>query len=59
MTTPNGTDCFNNRTLVFVLRQPILIGWDWKVAFNILLCEQNYFLIVWLTGMQMSHVTCM
>ena len=26
-----------------VLQQPILIGWDRNVAFNMLFCEQNYF----------------
>ena len=44
---------------LFVLQQPILIGWDWNVAFNKLLCEGNYFLIVWSMGMKiclMSHV---
>ena len=30
-----------------VLQQPILIGWDCNVAFNKLLGEQNYFLILW------------
>ena len=25
--------------LVIVLQEPILIGWDWNVAFNKLLCE--------------------
>ena len=38
--------------LVVVLQQPILIGWDCNVAFDILLCEQNYFFIVWSQGMQ-------
>ena len=38
--------------LVIVLRQPILIGWDCNVAFNKLLCEENYFLIVWLPGVK-------
>ena len=37
---------------LFVLQQPILIGWDSNVAFNKLLCEVNYFLIVWSTGMK-------
>ena len=32
---------------LFVLQQPILIGWDKNVAFNKLLHEQNYFLIIW------------
>ena len=35
-----------------VLQQPILIGWDSNVAFNKLLHKQNYFLIIWLPGMQ-------
>ena len=35
-----------------VLQQPILIGWDLNVAFNKLLHKQNYFLIIWLPGMQ-------
>ena len=26
-----------------VLQQPILIGWDWHVAFNMLFRDQNYF----------------
>ena len=38
-----------------VLQQPILIGWDEHVAFNMLLCDQNYFLIVWSSGM----ITCL
>ena len=38
--------------LVIVLQQPILIGWDSKVAFNKLLREENYFLIVWSTGVK-------
>ena len=33
-----------------VLQQPILIGWDQNVAFNILLRDQNYFSIVWSSG---------
>ena len=37
---------------LFVLQQPILIGWDYNVAFNKLLHEQNYFLIIWSPGMQ-------
>ena len=37
---------------LFVLQQPILIGWDFNVAFNKLLHEENYFLIVWLPGMK-------
>ena len=37
---------------LFVLQQPILIGWDRNVAFNKLFCEQNYFLIIWSPGMQ-------
>ena len=48
--------------LLFVLQEPILIGWDWNVAFNKLLCEVNYFLIVLSTGMKICvtwHVlTC-
>ena len=35
-----------------VLQQPILIGWDLNIAFNKLLREQNYFLIIWLSGVQ-------
>ena len=35
----------------FVLQQPILIGWDYHVVFNMLLRDQNYFLIVvWSSG---------
>ena len=41
---------------LFVLQQPILIGWDCNVAFNKLLCEGNYFLIVSLMGMK--YVSC-
>ena len=40
------------KLFLFVLQQPILIGWDWNVAFNVLLHEQNYFLIIWMAGMQ-------
>ena len=28
----------------FMLQQPILIGWDYNVIFNMLLHDQNYFL---------------
>ena len=43
---PNGIDCYNNQTL--------LIGaatthFDW-MGFNMLLRDQNYFLIVWSSG---------
>ena len=59
MATPNEIDCCNNQT--------VLIGvatthFDWmglNIAFNILLHEQNYFLLVWSPGVQiclMSHV---
>ena len=34
-----------------VLQQPMLIGLDRNVEFNMLLHEQNYFLIVWSSGM--------
>ena len=34
-----------------VLQQPILIGWDKNVVFNKLFRDQNYFLIVWSSGM--------
>ena len=34
-----------------VFQQPILIGWDETVAFIMLLRDQNYFLIVWSSGM--------
>ena len=37
---------------LFVLQQPISIGWDYNVAFSKLFHEQNYFLIVWSSGMQ-------
>ena len=40
------------KLFLLALQQPILIGWDRNVAFNILLHEQNYFLIVWSPGMQ-------
>ena len=40
------------KLFLFVLQQPILIGWDCKVAFNKLLHEQNYFLVVLLSGMK-------
>ena len=43
---------------LFVLHQPILIGWDWIVAFNKLLCEENYFLIVSLMGMKICLMWC-
>ena len=39
------------KLFLLVLQQPILIGWDWNVAFNLLFCDQNYFLIVWSSGM--------
>ena len=50
MATPNGIDCCNN--------QPLLIGaatthFDWmglNVAFNMLFHDQNYFFIVWSSG---------
>ena len=35
----------------FVLQQPILIGFDKNVAFNMLFCDQNYILIIWSSGM--------
>ena len=38
-----------------VLQQPILIGWDEHFAFNMLFRDQNYFLIVWSSGM----ITCL
>ena len=38
-----------------VLQQPILIGWDKNVVFNKLFRDQNYFLIVWSSGM----ITCL
>ena len=59
MAMPNGIDCCNNQTLLIGVATT---HFDWmglKVAFNILLCEQNYFLIIWSPGMQrclMSHV---
>ena len=31
------------KLFLLVSQQPILIGWDQNVAFNILLHEQNYF----------------
>ena len=34
----------------FVLQQPILIGLDYSVVFNMLFRDQNYFLIVWSSG---------
>ena len=40
------------KLFLFVLQQPILIGWDCKIAANRLLHEQNYFFIVWLPGMK-------
>ena len=35
---------------LIVLQQPILIGWDRNVTFNISFREQNYFLIIWLSS---------
>ena len=32
---------------LLVLQQSLLIGWDGIVAFIKLLCDVNYFLIVW------------
>ena len=29
------------KLFLLVLQQPILIGWDCHITFNILLCEQN------------------
>ena len=42
----------------FVLQQSILIGWDRIVSFNKLLHVINYFLIVWLMGMEICLTGC-
>ena len=41
---------------LFVLQQPILIGWDRNVAYNKLFGEQNYFLIIWFPDMQICRM---
>ena len=48
---PNGIDCYNNQTLLI---HAATTHFDWmglNVVFNMLLHDQNYFLIVWLSGM--------
>ena len=54
---PNGIDCYNNQT---VLIHVAMTHFDWMVAFNMLLRDQNYFLINSLVVRRdnMSHVTC-
>ena len=47
-----GLNVVTIKLFLLVLQQPILIGWDKNVAFNILLHEQNYFLIIWSSSMQ-------
>ena len=48
------------KLLSLVLQQPILIGWDKNVAFNMLLCEKFFYIIsLAIRRETMSLVTCL